>query len=69
MPIAKVEVLDAMYFRAGELLNGTTLTAPLWVRNGTATMDAARAASEAANGYCKVLEVDGEPARAGGCCS
>lgn len=69
MSVAKVQVLDAMYFRVGEVLNGVTLLSPQWVRTGTATMNAARAANEAANGYCKVLEIDGQPARAGGCCS
>ena len=69
MSVAKVQVLDAMYFRVGEMLNGVTLLAPQWVSTGTVRMNATRAANEAANGYCKVLEIDGQLAKAGGCCS
>lgn len=69
MSIATVQVLDAMYFRVGEKLNGKTLLAAQFVHSGEVTMDAARAAAEAANGYCKLLEIDGQPASQGGCCS
>lgn len=69
MPIAKVLVQDAMYFWPGDVVDGETLTEARWVRGGVITMDAERATTETANGYCRLLEIDGEPAHFGGCCS
>ena len=65
----QIKLSAPVYFAAGETLNGQTLAAAQWVRDGTASVSYEKAQALERDGFADILSIDGAPFLWAACCA